>query len=123
MLFVDYSHEQSDKFKSIYHEVASQYKGKGLVFLIGHIPDSQGALEVNHFLHPQNTFSFDFNLLMELCINLDVQFFGLKEEKTPVIIVQDTEGLKFINQNVQVDHIATWLKDFIVRFCCDDHLF
>ncbi|GJZ07741.1 disulfide-isomerase-like protein [Tanacetum coccineum] len=84
MLFLDYSQEQSDKFKSMYHEVASQYKGKGLVFLMGHVPDSQAAL----------------------------QFFGLKEEQTPVIIVQDTEGLKFINQNVQADHIAMWLKDF-----------
>ncbi|XP_071709272.1 protein disulfide-isomerase-like [Rutidosis leptorrhynchoides] len=85
MLFLDYSHEEIDNFKSMYHEVAGSYKGKGLIFLLGNVPDSQGAL----------------------------QYFGLKEDQAPVIVIQDTKGLKYVNQNVKSDQIAPWLKDYM----------
>lgn len=85
MLFLDFSHEQIDAFKSKYKDVASEYKGKGLNFLLGDIQSSQAAL----------------------------QYFGLKEDQAPVLIVQNSNGLKFINSNVEADQIAPWLKDYV----------
>ncbi|KAJ9541728.1 hypothetical protein OSB04_028234 [Centaurea solstitialis] len=85
MLFLDFNHEQADKYKSKYNEIAGLYKGKGLKFLLGDIPDSEGAF----------------------------QFFGLTEDQAPVLVVQNSEGLKFINPNVEIDQIAPWLKDYV----------
>lgn len=51
MFLVDYNHDKIDNFKSLYHEVAGSYKGKGLHFLIGNVPDSQGVFQVSIFLN------------------------------------------------------------------------
>ncbi|XP_076949767.1 protein disulfide-isomerase-like [Bidens hawaiensis] len=85
MLFLDFGHEHIDAFKSKYTDVAGAYKGKALDFLLGDVKASQAAL----------------------------QFFGLKEDQTPVIVVQNSDGLKFINSNVEVDQIAPWVKDYV----------
>ncbi|KAJ0726495.1 putative protein disulfide-isomerase [Helianthus annuus] len=85
MLLLDFGHGQIDAYKSKYTDVAGVYKGNGLSFLLGDLKDSQAALE----------------------------FFGIKEDQTPVVIVQETNGLKFINLNVEVDQIAPWLKDYM----------
>ncbi|RVX22596.1 Protein disulfide-isomerase [Vitis vinifera] len=45
MLFLDHSSELFDAFKSKYHEVAEQYKGKGINFLLGDLEASQGAFQ------------------------------------------------------------------------------
>ncbi|KAK1411331.1 hypothetical protein QVD17_37879 [Tagetes erecta] len=84
MLFLNYEHEKQDLFKSTFHEVAGLYKGKGLIFLMGDVKDSENILE----------------------------FFGLKEDNTPALMLQDTKGVKYVSKNVKVDHIAPWLKDF-----------
>ena len=49
MLFLDHSSELFDAFKSKYHEVAEQYKGKGINFLLGDLEASQGAFQVSYF--------------------------------------------------------------------------
>ncbi|KAK9062091.1 hypothetical protein SSX86_019276 [Deinandra increscens subsp. villosa] len=85
MLFLDFSHEHIDAFKSKYADVAGLYKGKGLNFLLGDLKASQAAL----------------------------QYFGLKEDQAPVVVVQNSKGLKFINKNVEVDQLAPWLKDYV----------
>ncbi|KVH87963.1 protein disulfide-isomerase-like [Cynara cardunculus var. scolymus] len=85
MLFLDFSHEQIDAFKSKYKDVASEYKGKGLNFLLGDVQASQAAL----------------------------QYFGLKEDQAPVLVVQNSNGLKFINSNVEADQLAPWLNDYV----------
>lgn len=72
MLFLDFGHDQIDNFKSKYNEIAGPYKGKGLKFLLGDIPASEGAF----------------------------QFFGLTEDQAPVLVVQNDKGLKYINPNV-----------------------
>lgn len=61
MLFLDFSHEQIESFKSKYNDVAGVYKGKGLNFLIGDVKASQAALQVNYiyFFHFS---SFSLNL-------------------------------------------------------------
>lgn len=85
MLFLDFSHEHVDAFKSKYSDEAGVFKGKGLNFLMGDVKASQAAL----------------------------QYFGLTEDQSPVLIVQNSNGLKFIKSNVEVDQIAPWLKDYV----------
>jgi len=84
MLFLNTSTDNSDAFKSKYHEVASQYKGKGISFLLGDVEASQGAF----------------------------QYFGLKDDQVPLIIVQTNDGQKYLKPNLEPDHIASWVKDF-----------
>ncbi|KAL8201778.1 hypothetical protein R6Q57_010925 [Mikania cordata] len=84
MLFLNYDHEKKELFMSTYHEVAGSYKGKGLVFLMGNVQDSERILE----------------------------YFGLTKDQTPALVLQDNKGVKYVSQNVQADHIAPWLKDF-----------
>lgn len=85
MLFLDFDHERIDAFKSKYSDAAGVYKGQGLNFLLGDVKASQAAL----------------------------QYFGLKEDQSPVLIVQNSDGLKFINSNVESDQLAPWLKDYV----------
>ncbi|KAK6132354.1 hypothetical protein DH2020_033914 [Rehmannia glutinosa] len=84
MLFLNFASEQFDAFKSKYHEVAALYKGKDLSFLMGDIEASQGAF----------------------------QYFGLKEEQVPLIIIQTNDGGKYLKPNVEPDQVASWVKDF-----------
>lgn len=84
MLFVNFNSDLIDTFKSKYHEVAEQYKGNDISFLIGDVEASQGAF----------------------------QYFGLKEDQVPLIIIQTNDGEKYLKPNVEPDHIASWVKDF-----------
>ncbi|CAI0576411.1 unnamed protein product [Linum tenue] len=69
---------------STYREVAEQYKGQGLIFLIGDVDSSQGAF----------------------------QFFGLKEEQAPLLLVQTNDGQKYLKPTLGADDIAPWLKEY-----------
>ncbi|KAL6582817.1 disulfide-isomerase [Orobanche minor] len=84
MLFLNFSSEYYDAFKSKYHEAAQLYKGKDLSFLMGDVEASQGAF----------------------------QYFGIKDEQVPLIIIQNNDGEKFLKPNVEPDQIASWVKDF-----------
>ncbi|GER37736.1 protein disulfide-isomerase [Striga asiatica] len=84
MLFLNFTSEQFDAYKTKYHEVAELYKGKNLSFLIGDIEASQGAF----------------------------QYFGLKDEQVPLIVIQTNDGEKYLKPNVEPDQIASWVKDF-----------
>ncbi|MCD7461231.1 hypothetical protein HAX54_045577 [Datura stramonium] len=84
MLFVNFNNDLFDSFKSKYHEVAEQYKGNDLSFLIGDVEASQGAF----------------------------QYFGLKEDQIPLIIIQTSDGEKYLKPNIEPDHIASWVKEF-----------
>ncbi|KAL3638826.1 Thioredoxin-like domain [Castilleja foliolosa] len=84
MLFLNFTGEQFDAFKPKYDEVAQLYKGKNLSFLMGDTESSQGAF----------------------------QFFGLKEEQVPLVIIQTNDGGKYLKPNVEPDQIASWVKDF-----------
>lgn len=85
MLFLNFSSELVDAFKSKYHEVADLYKGKGVGFLLGDLEASQGAF----------------------------QYFGLNEDQVPLIIIQNNDGQKYLKPNLEPDHIATWLKEYM----------
>jgi protein disulfide-isomerase A1 len=84
MLFLNFSNEVADSLKSKYREVAEQYKGEGISFLIGDLEASQGAF----------------------------QYFGLKEEQVPVIIIQKNDGQKYLKANLEADQIAPWIKEY-----------
>ena len=47
MLFMNFSSENGDSIRTKYQEVAGQHKGDGLVFLLGDVEASQGALQVS----------------------------------------------------------------------------
>ncbi|KAL8126140.1 hypothetical protein AgCh_013429 [Apium graveolens] len=84
MLFVNFSTEKFDDFKTKFNEVAAEHKEKGLNFLLGDLEASQGAF----------------------------QYFGLNEDQAPVILVQTSDGQKYLKANVEADQIAPWLKKY-----------
>ncbi|XP_011027509.1 PREDICTED: protein disulfide-isomerase [Populus euphratica] len=84
MLFMNFSGENADSIRTKYQEVAGQHKGDGLVFLLGDVEASQGAL----------------------------QYFGLKEDQVPLIVIQTTDGQKYLKANLVSDQIAPWLKEY-----------
>lgn len=45
-MFLNFSSDAADAFKSKYHEVAEKYKKEGISFLIGDLDASQGAFQV-----------------------------------------------------------------------------
>ncbi|KAA8547045.1 hypothetical protein F0562_003474 [Nyssa sinensis] len=85
MLFLNFSSELADAFKSKYNDVAGLYKGKGVSFLLGDLEYSQGAF----------------------------QYFGLKDDQAPVIIIQNNNGQKYLKPNLEPDHITPWLKEYM----------
>ncbi|KAJ7965543.1 Protein disulfide-isomerase [Quillaja saponaria] len=84
MLFLNFNSEAADSLKTKYRDAAEQYRNEGLSFLVGDIEASQGAF----------------------------QYFGLKEDQAPLIIIQHNDGQKFLKPNVEADHISTWLKEY-----------
>lgn len=84
MLFLNFSSEVADAFRSKYHEVAEKFRADGISFLVGDIEASQGAF----------------------------QYFGLREDQVPLIIIQTNEGEKFLKPNLEPDHIAPWVKEY-----------
>ncbi|TKY74256.1 disulfide-isomerase protein [Spatholobus suberectus] len=84
MLFINFTAEGSESFKSKYREAAEQYRQQGVSFLVGDVESSQGAF----------------------------QYFGLKEDQVPVIMVQHNDGKKFFKPNLEADHILTWFKAY-----------
>ncbi|KAL9666728.1 hypothetical protein QQ045_001066 [Rhodiola kirilowii] len=84
MLFMDFKTEHHELFKNKYAEVASEHRDDGISFLMGDLEASQGAF----------------------------QYFGLKEEQIPLIIIQTNDGQKYLKPNVELDQLATWVKEF-----------
>ncbi|XP_022879511.1 protein disulfide-isomerase-like [Olea europaea var. sylvestris] len=83
MLFVNFSKELG-VFQSNYKDVAVLYKGKGISFLLGDLEASQGAF----------------------------QYFGLTEDQAPLLLIQTSDGQKYLKANIEPDQIAPWLKDY-----------
>ncbi|XP_050896871.1 protein disulfide-isomerase [Lathyrus oleraceus] len=84
MLFANFTSASTEAFKVKYREIAEQYKQQGISFLIGDVESSQGAF----------------------------QYFGLKEDQVPLIIIRHTDGKKFFKPNLEPDHLAAWLKAY-----------
>ncbi|XP_057974011.1 protein disulfide-isomerase-like [Malania oleifera] len=84
ILVLNFSSEFFDTFKSNYHDVAEQYKGKGLNFLLADLEASQQTL----------------------------QYFGLKADQVPVIIIQSNAEHHYIKSSLEPDQIAPWIKEY-----------
>ncbi|KAM0900145.1 hypothetical protein ACQ4PT_020850 [Festuca glaucescens] len=84
MLFLNFSTGPFESFKSAYYGAADEFKDKAVKFLIGDVEASQGAF----------------------------QYFGLKEDQTPLILIQDTESKKFLKEQIEADQIVSWLKEY-----------
>ncbi|WOG97204.1 hypothetical protein DCAR_0416544 [Daucus carota subsp. sativus] len=84
LLFMNFSSDLFDVFKSKLHEVAQQFKGQGIIFLMGDVETSAQAF----------------------------QFYGVKDEHVPVIVIQTNDGQKYLKAHVEPDHIAPWVKDY-----------
>ncbi|KAK6150784.1 hypothetical protein DH2020_015716 [Rehmannia glutinosa] len=84
LLFVNFSTEQ-DAFYSKYKDVAALYKGKGISFLLGDVDSTQNAF----------------------------QYFGLKLEEAPLLIIQKSDGQKYLKTSIAPDQIAPWVKDYV----------
>ncbi|XP_073003745.1 protein disulfide-isomerase-like isoform X1 [Typha latifolia] len=84
MLFLNFGDETFETFKSKIQEAAELYKGKNISFLIGDRDASRGAL----------------------------QFFGLKEDQVPVIVIQENDGQKYLKPNLEPIEIVSWLKEY-----------
>ncbi|KAK8692216.1 hypothetical protein V6N13_075690 [Hibiscus sabdariffa] len=84
MLFANLSNEGTDSLKSKYREVAEQYKGQGIGFLLGDLEASQAAF----------------------------QYFGVQESQVPLIIIQNNDGKKYLKPNLKADDIASFVKDY-----------
>ncbi|WOL18529.1 protein disulfide-isomerase-like [Canna indica] len=85
MLFLNFSSENFGAFKSKLHETAEEYKEKSISFLIGDLDASQGAF----------------------------QYFGLKDDQAPLIIIQENDGKKYLHPNLSPDQIAPWVKEYM----------
>lgn len=84
MLFVNFSKEH-DYFQAKYKNVAILYKGKGLSFMFGDAESTQNAF----------------------------QYFGLKAEQAPLVVIQQEDGQKYLKANVEPDQIESWVKDYV----------
>lgn len=115
MLFVNFTSETFDAFKSKYEDVAKQFKEKGISFLIGDVEVGSGAFQVRIFSAEDSCYSHN---LLHWCLNLticsDMQYFGLKNEQTPLIFVLD-EPAKYLKTNLEPDQIMAWINEFKVR--------
>jgi len=45
-MFINFTAESAESFKSKYREAAEQYKQQGVSFLVGDVESSQGAFQV-----------------------------------------------------------------------------
>ncbi|XP_047322378.1 protein disulfide-isomerase-like [Impatiens glandulifera] len=85
MAVVNFSSDSYTSFRSTYEELAASYKGKGLIFLLADLENSDNLLK----------------------------YFGLNSEQVPLILVQKTNGDKYFKDNLTPNEIAPWLKDFV----------
>jgi hypothetical protein len=59
-------------------------------------------------------FTSSDNLLMSVGSLFTFQYFGLKEDQVPLIVLQQNDGVKYLNPNLEPDQIIPWLKDYKV---------
>lgn len=84
MLFVNFTSKYFGDFESKYHDIANEHKGSGIRFLIADVETSKGAFE----------------------------FYGIREDHLPVIVISNNDKEKFWKPNLEPDHIESWLKGY-----------
>jgi len=118
MLFINFTAEGAESFKSKYHEIAEQYKQQGVSFLVGDVESSQGAFQVciksKYLIFKYFQVFLCFILIFDIANGFSWQYFGLKEDQVPLIIIQHNDGKKFFKPNLELDQLPTWLKAYKV---------
>ncbi|XP_015692131.1 protein disulfide isomerase-like 1-2 [Oryza brachyantha] len=84
MLFVSFSDDRIESFKSQIHEAARQFSANNISFLIGDVADADRVF----------------------------QYFGLRESDVPLLFVIASTG-KYLNPTTDPDQIIPWLKQYI----------
>lgn len=69
---------------------------------------------VRLLLHGTLVLFFTRNVFNLRKICMDEQYFGLKEDQVPLIVIQTTDGQKYLKANLVSDEIAPWLKEYKV---------
>lgn len=114
MLFANFSKEQ-DLFQAKYKNAATLYKGKGLSFMFGDVDSTQNAFQVVIFSFTATFFSpLHLNVSDLIVFYVLSQYFGLKAEQAPLLIIQQADGQKYLKANIEPDQIESWLKDYVV---------
>lgn len=49
-----------------------------------------------------------------ITICLIEQYFGLKEDQVPLIVIQTNDGQKYLKPNLEPDQISLWVKEYEV---------
>ncbi|KAG8071020.1 hypothetical protein GUJ93_ZPchr0006g41161 [Zizania palustris] len=83
MLFLSFSDDRAESFKTQFYEAAKQYGANNISFLIGDVTASQGAF----------------------------QYFGLKDSDVPLLFILAPKS-KYIKPTVEPDQILPWLKEY-----------
>ncbi|KAG8082069.1 hypothetical protein GUJ93_ZPchr0014g46644 [Zizania palustris] len=83
MLFVSFSDDRIESFKSQTHEAARQFSADNISFLIGDVADADRVF----------------------------QYFGLKESDVPLLFVIASTG-KYLNPTMDPDQIIPWIKQY-----------
>jgi len=84
MLFLHFSDDRVESFKSQMHEAARQLSGNNISFLIGDVSAADRAF----------------------------QYFGLKESDLPLLLVIASTG-KYLNPTMEPDQLIPWMKQYI----------
>ncbi|XP_047067132.1 protein disulfide isomerase-like 1-2 isoform X1 [Lolium rigidum] len=84
MLFLHFSDDRVESFKSEMNEAARQLSGNNISFLIGDVSAADRAF----------------------------QFFGLKESDLPLLLVVASTG-KYLNPTMEPDQLIPWMKQYI----------
>ncbi|CAM0904586.1 unnamed protein product [Alopecurus aequalis] len=84
MLFLHFSDDKVETFKSEIHEAARQLSGNNISFLIGDVSAADRAFK----------------------------YFGLKESDVPLLLVLASDG-KYLNPTMEPDQLIPWMKQYI----------
>ena len=52
--------------------------------------------------------------MLTVTIGFNIQYFGVRDDQVPVIIIQNNDGEKYLKPNVEPDQIASWVKEYKV---------
>lgn len=84
LFFLNFTADNAEEFKVTYQELAKTHRGKGMKFLLADLEASQGAL----------------------------QYYGIKAEGVPSILIQDAEDRKYLKETLEVEQISSVLKEY-----------
>ncbi|KAH7445484.1 hypothetical protein KP509_01G011100 [Ceratopteris richardii] len=83
-LFLDAKDDAGEVLKKAYGELAKENKGKSVRFMLADNEDGENAM----------------------------QYFGVKQDKLPCIVIQGKDQKKYLLEKASTENMAAWLKDY-----------